>query len=252
MQDIPIVTEYQSVFKRIEKKYLLTPAQHKALVSCLRAEMEPDQYGRHTIQNIYWDTDTFTLLRASIEKPVYKEKLRVRSYGVPKADDKVFVELKKKFKDVVYKRRDSMTLAQADAYLAGGAPPRPSQILREIDRFRLQYPVEPRVFIAYERTAWAGRLQPELRLTFDENIRWRASRLDLSQGSEGEDLLEPGQILMEIKIPGAMPLWLSRALSELSIFPASFSKVGLCYTQHLAYGAALQHLTVRKGGVRCA
>ncbi|HML49005.1 MAG TPA: polyphosphate polymerase domain-containing protein [Clostridia bacterium] len=252
MQDIPVVAEYQSVFRRIEKKYLLTPAQHEALVQRLRTEMEPDPYGRHTIQNVYWDTDNYALLRASLEKPVYKEKLRVRSYGVPKAGDKVFIELKKKYKGVVYKRRDSMTLSQANAYLSGGTPPRASQILREIDQFRLQYDVGPRVFIAYERTAFLGRALPDLRVTFDEDIRWRADRLDLSQGSRGEILLPPGQILMEIKIPEAMPLWMSRALSELSIFPTSFSKVGFCYEQHLAREARFLSPVRREGGIRCA
>ena len=119
----------QEVFARIEKKFLLRPEQYKALRAVFDEKMAQDAYGRHTILNIYLDTSDYELTRESIEKPIYKEKVRLRAYGMPKEDDKVFLEIKKKYKGVVYKRRAEMTLRQAREYLSGGEkPPQDSQI----------------------------------------------------------------------------------------------------------------------------
>jgi hypothetical protein len=224
----------QCSFQRVEKKYLLTQAQYAALSEGMRPYLRRDEYGRYTICNLYYDTDDFRLIRASLEKPVYKEKLRLRSYGVPTDTDKVFVELKKKFDGVVYKRRTVLECARAAAYLSGGACPLPGdQICREIDWFLGSYPLSPKVFLAYEREALAGADDPQLRVTFDTGLRWRTDQLDLRFGDQGDPLLMDGKILMEIKIPGAAPLWLSHLLSEAQVYPTSFSKYGLCYRQNL-------------------
>lgn len=224
----------QQSFKRVEKKYLLSPAQYRALRDGMAPYMKADEYGRYTICNIYYDTDDFRLIRASLEKPVYKEKLRLRSYGTASDDQKVFVEIKKKFDHVVYKRRAVMPCAEAVRYLAGGASPHgDDQICREIDWFLTCYRPKPQVFIAYDREALAGMENEELRVTFDTNLRWRDYDLDLRKGSHGELLLPQDRILMEIKIPGTAPLWLSRLLSQVGAFPTSFSKYGTCYSEHL-------------------
>ena len=161
---------------------------------------------------------------------MYKEKLRVRSYNVPGPDDTVFVELKKKYKGIVYKRRVTMSAARAADYLAGKCPPpEVSQITREIDWFLHENQPAPKVFIACDRAAYVAKDNPELRITFDHNIRWRETELDLCAGSHGEPVIAPGQVLMEIKIPGAAPLWLAHMLSELALFPTGFSKYGSCY-----------------------
>ncbi len=228
----------QTTFARIEKKYLLTPQQYHALSGVLAQHLEPDAYGRYSIGNIYYDTGDYALVRHSLEKPVYKEKLRLRSYGVPGDEDITFLELKKKYKGIVYKRRVELPLAAARAYLAGGkkpaCKPEQQQILNEIDYFLHFYKPEPKVYLAYDREAYFDPSQPELRITFDQNIRWRTYDLELSAGDEGSGLSIAGQILMEIKIPGAMPLWLSRTLSENGIFPTSISKYGCCYTEFLS------------------
>lgn len=224
----------QQSFQRVEKKYLLNPFQYNALLDGMQPYMQADEYGRYTICNIYYDTDDFALIRASLKRPVYKEKLRLRSYGTPTGEQKVFVELKKKFDHVVYKRRTVLPCAEAVGYLEGGAHPQPGdQICREIDWFLQSYRPKPRVFIAYDRVALAGVDNKDLRVTFDTNLRWRDDDLDLRAGSRGEPLLPPDRILMEIKIPGTAPLWLSRLLSELNVFPVSFSKYGTCYREHL-------------------
>lgn len=212
-------------FERYEKKYLLSPAACDALCARLTPYITPDAYGAYTVCNLYFDTPDYRLIRASIEGPAYKEKLRLRSYGVPDTDAPVFLELKKKYAGVVYKRRITAPLG---AVKAGELSD--SQILREIGWFMRMYQnPTPRVYIAYDRQAFCGVEEPGLRLTFDRNIRWRQSALELSKGTWGNPLLARGEVLLEIKIPGAMPVWLCRMLSDLEIYPTSFSKYGMCY-----------------------
>lgn len=228
------MAETQLTFKRYEKKYLLSARKFELLWERLREHLVPDLFHRSTVCSIYYDSDDFSLIRHSLEKPVYKEKLRLRSYNVPGPDGEVFVELKKKYKGVVYKRRVRMSAVEAERYLAGQSrPPEEGQILREIDFFLQTHEVSPKAFIACEREAWVDREEPELRITFDRNLRWRDTDLHLTAGSGGEPLLPDGEVLMEIKIPGAAPLWLAHLLSELEIFPTSFSKYGTCYRQDL-------------------
>ena len=224
----------QTSFKRYEKKYLLSAAQQKALLEAMMKYMKPDKFGKTTNCNIYYDTDDWELIRKSIEKPVYKEKLRVRSYGVPKTGEDVFIEIKKKYEGVVYKRRAAIAAEYAERYLAGDSSLAPdSQIGREIAWFQSRYRVRPKVYIAYDRTSFAGREDPELRITFDRNIRFREYALDLRAGDFGTDMLPAGTVLMEIKIPGTAPLWLAQLLSELKIRPTSFSKYGFYYKTYV-------------------
>lgn len=232
-----MTNEIKQCFERYEKKYFLTPFQQKLLLARLRPFIKADKHGGYTICNIYYDTDDWRLIRASIEKPVYKQKLRVRSYGVPKPDGTAFVELKKKCAGVVYKRRITANINLIEPFLAGLAPAQDfGQIGREIAWFQGLYQTSAKVFIAYDRLAFAGIDDPELRITFDTNMRWRDTDLNLCRGDYGAPILgadKMDNILMEIKIPGACPLWLSRLLSELGIFATSFSKYGVCYREHI-------------------
>lgn len=222
-------------FQRYEKKYMLTRAQCTALMKVLKSRLQPDQYGSYSISNLYYDTDNFDLIRMSIEKPIYKEKLRMRSYGAPKLGNPVFLELKKKYDGVVYKRRAKLSYQDARSLIANGiCESQSTQIIDEIRYFLQMYPVKPKVLLAYERAALAGIEDDGLRVTFDTGIRFRQTELNLDKGNWGTDLLGPDEVLMEIKVPGAFPLWLSRTLSALEIFPAPFSKYGTCYTRYLA------------------
>ena len=221
----------QSCFERYEKKYCLTLSQQCFLLERMTPYMKKDAYGEYTICNIYYDTDDFRLIRASLEKPIYKEKLRVRSYGVPEEDGRVFVELKKKYDGVVYKRRITMPANEVDDFLSGGHGDEYGQIGREIQYFQSFYRTVPKVFIGYDRLAFAGIDDPRLRITFDTDLRWRDTDADLRLGDRGAPIALPGgEVLMEVKIPGACPLWLSRLLSEAGAFPTSFSKYGACYS----------------------
>lgn len=230
----------QYSFKRYEKKYLLTRDEALAVRRGMAPYVVPDAYPRYSIGNIYYDTEDWSLIRASLEKPVYKEKLRLRSYGVPREGDKAFAEIKKKFEDVVYKRRVTMEAGAAALWLGGEGAGDESQIGREIDWFlRFHRPV-PKVYIAYDREAWAARDGGELRITFDTAIRVRANDLDLRAGDYGIPLLTEDLVLMEVKIPGAAPLWLARLLSENGIFPSSFSKYGEYYKRFVLGGRSAE------------
>ncbi len=239
----------QNIFQRYEKKYMLNDGQYMRLTDRLSGRMQPDAYGKSTICNVYFDTPNRRLIRASLEKPIYKEKLRLRSYGVPAADTRVFAELKKKFRGVVYKRRIGMPLSAAETYLYRcGRPPAPCQITREIDWFLHYYQdLKPAMYLSYERTAFYQKEQTGLRITFDSNILWREEALSLSAGTYGQALLEPGQHLMEIKIPGALPLWLTEILDVLQIYPISFSKYGTAYMRRCGASAAAVPLPAPSG-----
>ncbi len=222
------------IFKRVEKKYLLTERQRAALLEKISPMLVPDKYGHSTISSLYLDTPDFRIIRASIEAKeqghAYKEKLRLRTYGTPTDGTKVFLEIKKKYKGVVYKRRIALTLAEAMDYINGGARPPDSQIMREIDYSMCFYShPKPAAVVSYERDAFFVRDLPALRITFDSAVRYRNTDLDLTHGSHGKKLLEDSFFLMEIKTHGAMPLWLSHALDELNIYPVSFSKYGRAY-----------------------
>lgn len=222
--------EYIRCFQRKEMKYRLNVRQQNRLMARLWPFLKPDEYGAYTIGSLYLDTPDYLFIRRSLDKPIYKEKLRLRAYGVPRGEDMVFLELKKKWKGIVYKRRIALPLPQAEAYLQDGVPPAETgQIFREIDYVRRLYTPMPRVYVAYDRLAYTGREDPGVRLTFDTRIRWRKEELRLGAGSQGAPLLEPDAVLLEVKLPDAMPLWLAGSLSEEGIFPTSFSKVGACY-----------------------
>lgn len=306
---------YQDTFQRHELKYLLSPQQKSAVFAAMQGHMEGDRFQDSSISNLYFDTPDFLLIRRSLEKPTYKEKLRMRSYGIAKPDAMVFIELKKKYKSVVYKRRVSLPLAQAENFLlrgsmVGPAPaghpipqgslidpapvrhpipqgsligPAPvrhttpqgstvgtvpaghpipqgnligdgsaghpipqgsqgwktSQILKEISYFWEFYQtLAPALFLSYQREAFSGIQEPGLRITFDENILWRREQLSLRYGAFGNSLLPPGATLMEIKTPGAMPLWLAHALSAHGISKTSFSKYGKAYEEILEMQSA--------------
>ncbi len=227
----------QMTFRRYEIKYMLTRRQAALLQAAMRGHMALDAFGHSTIRNLYLDTDSFRLVRRSIEKPMYKEKLRVRAYGRAGEDGEVFVELKKKFDSVVYKRRLALPHRLAMDALTSGAPlPAGGQIAREIAAFRDFYgeTLLPRVFLSYEREAYKPTDGADFRLTLDENILWRTDRLDLGAGCFGAPLLKPDQVLMELKTPGGIPLWMVRFLSENRIRKISFSKIGTAYRMLMA------------------
>jgi len=231
-----------ATFKRCEIKFLLNTEQFTSIIAKLPEYMEPDKFccdGRdYTIGNIYYDTPDNYLIRKSLEKPNYKAKLRLRSYGIPASpEDKVFLELKKKTAGIIHKRRAVMTLKEAYAFTAQGQRPAASdyineQVIKELAYFLSCYKVSPAVYIGYHRIAFLGKEDKNFRVTFDYDITTRRENLLLEKDSPGEKLLEDGRYLMEVKVAGAVPLWLAEELAALKIYKTSFSKYG---TEYLKY-----------------
>ena len=231
------VSSTNYVFKRKEIKFLINREQHDRLLKLFRGIMCEDEYGLSTICNIYLDTEDFDLIRRSIDRPVYKEKLRLRSYGTPGNGDRVFLEIKKKYKGIVYKRRASMTLWEAKQYLEKGERPekKKEQIFNELDYCIMHYHPVPKLYLAYDRTAYYCQLDEykDVRITFDSGIRFRQDDIKLEDGDRGEKLLPDDMYIMEIKIPGAMPLWLLDMLTEVKAERVSFSKYGSIYQKYI-------------------
>lgn len=227
-------------FRRYEKKYLITAEQADALFEKIGDRMRPDEYGETVICNLYYDTPDFLLIRRSLDKPKYKEKLRLRCYGVPKSDSLAFIEIKKKVAKIVYKRRIDTTYEKAVHYLKTGEIDTVGQVKCELDWFLKSYEdLKPRTALFYTRTAYFDTFDPELRITVDKDLLWRREDLDLTLGAYGERIIDENQRLLEIKISGAFPLWLAHTLSELNIFPTSFSKYGrafLDFVKEVAFG----------------
>lgn len=223
--------KFKTVFSRYEYKYLITPQQKETILSAMEPYMTGDQYGCSTIRNLYFDTDDYLLIRRSIEKPKYKEKLRVRSYTKASANSTVFVELKKKTMSVVFKRRLTMTEQDAMAWLGGDGASQPDcQIGREIQyALSLYKNLHPTVFLSYQREAYFAKDDPDFRITFDQNVLCRQDRLSLQEDIGGHPILPEGKIMMEIKCGGGMPLWITHLLAELKIYKTSFSKYGTAY-----------------------
>jgi len=222
---------FQTVFKRYELKYLLTEAQKERVLEAILPHIKIDQYGKTTIRNLYFDTDDYRLVRRSIEKPSYKEKMRVRSYTKATADSTVFVELKKKCDGVVYKRRVPMGERQATDWLSGADRFfAPTQITEEFDYFRNYYGnLHPTVFLSYDRVAYFAREDGDFRITFDSNILCREDDLSLTSEAYGARILPEGRVLMELKCAGGIPLWMTEVLSREKLYKTSFSKYGSVY-----------------------
>ncbi|MCM0648032.1 polyphosphate polymerase domain-containing protein [Clostridium swellfunianum] len=230
------------VFSRNECKFIVDNDIYKVMNERLLEYMEMDVYNKahdfYTISNIYYDTKDNYLIRNSLSKPKYKEKLRLRAYGVPKENDKVFLEIKKKFNGLVNKRRTGIRLNEAYEFVDTGEKPElkhymNKQVLNEIGYILKLYEVEPKLYLAYDRKAMLSKEDRGLRITFDTNIRTRRYDLKLEAGDYGEFLLEKGEWLMEVKAENNIPIWLSRLLSEYKVYKTSFSKYGKEYEKML-------------------
>ena len=245
---------YQTVFKRYELKYMITREQQARLIKAMEPYMTIDQYGRSTIRNIYFDTDDCILARHSIAKPEFKEKLRIRSYDQANSGSTVFVELKRKYDHVVYKRRVALPEEYAMRWISHADTGRRcagsmSQMKSEIDYFLSYYgDLKPAAFLSYDRlayrmketartsennTAAINNGSSDFRVTFDENILFRDYDISLTSEVYGTPLLEDDQVLMEIKCSGGIPMWMVKVLSEEHIYKTSFSKYGTAYTRYM-------------------
>ena len=217
----------QQIFRRTEIKYLLTEKQVRDLMWLVEPYLKKDKYFKGTNCSIYFDNDSRYLAIHSMEKPLYKEKIRIRSYGVPRLNDTVFLEIKKKVNGVGGKRRIPVKLSDFYNYLETGELDSNSEVIKkELDMCMERYGLKPTMFLAYDRTSYCGKDDPTFRLTFDRNVRSRNNELRLELGDHGEKFFENNLVVMEVKAMDAYPFFFVRALSKLKIYPASFSKYG--------------------------
>ena len=229
-------------FKRFEKKFILTAEQYNKLLPILLDYMNLDKHCKvgenYNIYNIYYDTLNNDVIRHSISKPYYKEKLRLRSYNIPNSlDDKVFLELKKKINGIVNKRRVVMTLGEVYEFLENRKKPifddyQNNQVLREIEYYLSKNKVHPNVYIGYSRKALFCKEDKDFRVTFDNEITARRNDLYLTSGCFGYDILGENKYLMEVKFLGSIPLWFTKILSDLKIYNTHYSKYG---TEYMMY-----------------
>ncbi|MEQ6205112.1 polyphosphate polymerase domain-containing protein [Enterococcus mundtii] len=226
----------KNVFQRKETKYLIPTAQFHSFLKDLKKQMQIDEYGLHTILSLYFDTPDDRFITNSMTKPKYKEKFRVRSYGISQETSMVFLEIKKKVNGIVYKRRMPLTYAEylqwldQKYFLKNEA----EQIPQEVNwLFKRNPDLSPKTMIIYERISLFGTSDPDFRVTFDQNIRFRSTNLDLSITGK-ETLVAPEiGILMEVKALGAYPLWFVELLNDYQLKKGSFSKYAETYQRHL-------------------
>lgn len=226
---------YTSNFKRVEKKYIFTLDKYNELMAKIEEKLDPNEFPNSSILNIYFDTDNFDLAIKSIQKPIYKEKIRLRSYNVPNDDSKLFFELKKKYKGVVGKRRIAISKNQYEEYLNFGTITNVEnrQIFEEINYAYKRYGLKPKIMVAYDRLAFYLKENHDIRITFDFNLRSRTTDVDLFMGDAGKRFFENDTVILEIKSVEAIPMWLAKILNELQIYPTSFSKYGEIYKKHI-------------------
>jgi len=231
----------ENFLRRYELKYILGAREYLAVMDGIKRHTVPDEFPESSIMNIYYDTADFRLVRKSIEKPFYKEKLRLRSYGVLDEGGECYIEIKKKYNSVVYKRREGLPYGEMKSFLLDIKPY--SLVTEEIAyMFRLYEGLSPRMFITYSRKSFKGVKEKDLRITFDSDILWRDYDLSLSKGAYGERVMTEGSYLMEIKTSSAVPLWLSEILTREKVVKTSFSKYGnayLCLMKNKKYGDLL-------------
>ena len=224
----------QEIFQRIEEKYVLTKKQKDHLFELIKSHLKDDEYGPSTICNIYYDSKNKDLVRISMDKPFYKEKVRLRSYNVPDKESTAFLEIKKKYDGIVYKRRIANSLEDIENHIDEGKQINSNnQIVNEIDYCFKIYDLEPSLFLAYDRVAYYDKDDSSFRLTFDTNITARDYDLDLSKGVYGKKYCDENTYIMEIKCGGGLPFWFIRALQEVKAYPGSFSKYGKVYEANL-------------------
>lgn len=222
-------------FMRYENKYIITDKQKDILLPILLEYTDFDKYcvgnKDYPIYSLYFDTENNDVVRRSVQKPYYKEKLRLRSYKLnPNDDDTVFLEIKKKIGGIVNKRRVVLTYKQAVRFIKYGKVPQlngiQKQIMNEICYYTKLHPIEKNVLIHYDRTALFGKNDKSLRITFDRNLTANENTDILRTDSNGDFIVTPDTRIMEIKISGATPLWLTKILTENKIYRSSFSKFG--------------------------
>lgn len=219
-----------NIIDRCEQKYFLTNKQYEELMNKIEKKLEKDKYFSETIYNLYFDNDIFELINRSLDKPEYKEKIRLRSYEIVNNTSNVFLEIKKKYCSHTNKRRIIMKYCDYLNYINQNiVPDSCKQIFNEIDYCFKKYVLKPKIKIRYDRKSYYLKEDDKFRITFDNNVRYSFKNLDFTVFNKEDKLLFKNGFIMEVKTFRGIPLWLNAIFSELKIYPTSYSKVGEIY-----------------------
>ncbi|MBP3869709.1 MAG: polyphosphate polymerase domain-containing protein [Faecalicoccus sp.] len=229
-------------FERVEDKYELSESQYQLFLKAIQDHVHPDIYYKYTVHSIYFDNDHYQLAVNSLQKPEYKCKVRLRTYEQPNKDSKCFLELKKKYNDIVYKTRFYMDVNSAYRYLYENVIPEDSNnIMRELNYVFHYYDLHNFCYVQYDRECYAANEDADVRITFDTNIRYRLDDISLSTKGSEIDLIPEDTHMLEIKCKDRYPLWLVEILSKMKLYKKSFSKCGSIYVNNFEY--------LTKGGI---
>ena len=228
-------------FRRREKKFLLDQTQYQHFLEQTSPFLKRAEYFESVIQSVYYDTQTDALIRRSIERPLYKEKLRVRKYLGTENDPLVYIELKKKFEGIGYKRRALADWNELNEKGLSGCSYSCEQIGKEIRQFAKVYPdLHPRMRIKTTRHSYVDKEDPDIRITFDFNVTYSDEDLNILEFNEGKELLPDGTVILEVKVPENLPLRYTKILTGEKIYRRPFSKYGTAYLKELGMkGAAI-------------
>lgn len=215
------------LMRRVELKYLLDKDKYEEIQKKLRNKIKQDKYHKYTIHNLYLDTSDNHLINSSLEKPLYKEKIRIRCYNTPKNEDYAYIEIKQKYADIVAKEREKIKLEKLFKYLYFGESINFKN--KRIENALKTYKLKPFYIVSYDRLAYVGKNDNSFRLTFDQNLRSRKCNLDLESTNEESLYFNKENYIMEVKTINALPLWFVKILADLKIYPSSFSKIGNIY-----------------------
>lgn len=223
-------------FERVEDKYELSQSEYLSFLEAIQAHVHPDIYHKYTVHSVYFDNDHYQLAVNSLQKPEYKCKVRLRTYQDPDADTMCFLELKKKYNDIVYKTRFYMEVASAYQYLYQNKMPKnPNNIMRELDYVFHFYKLKDFCYVQYDRECYAANEDMDVRITFDTNIRYRLDDISLSRNGSETNLTEENVYMLEIKCKDRYPMWLVQILSKMKLYKKSFSKCGSIYMNNFEY-----------------
>jgi hypothetical protein len=230
----------QTLFERLELKFVINAAQRRALVAVLGERLAPDPYGGATgsypTVDLYFDSPGFELYWERWRGLPSRRKLRLRVYGdrAAGAEPASFLEIKHSLAGRVAKRRVRLTVAEALALCQGADPTvaldrSASKVVAEIQTFVRSHGLVPACIIRCERQAFVGHGdEADLRVTFDQNVGWRVRDLLPRPGDDDVDgqLLGTDPCVLEVKVDSAVPAWLTALVTREQCQLRSHSKFG--------------------------
>ena len=225
------MTEVIDTFKRVEDKYFITAEQMQEIIEECSERMKEDFYFKYRVHSIYYDSINSDLIIRSLLKPEYKMKLRLRCYGEATGHSPVFFETKKKYGNIVYKRRFELDEQEAYDYVDYGIMHHvKNNTADEIDYMMKYYNLKPVVRISYDRQCYSAVKEADVRITFDSNVKYELNPESLKE--EGNEKELPLGIIMEVKAMDRYPMWLVKILSEKKLYKQSSSKYGMIYANN--------------------